>query len=390
MATRFDVQARREALHESLKKACQSGDLPPGVMLPSVRELGEQYGVSANVVFGVIQTLTEAGMLYTVPRVGAFVGRPQRDRIEPYVMVVPYHTPHQDNFWVQAQSGFEDRIAQLGGHSIVLMADELQALLVRGDLPPLSGFFESEGAGLSEQLQAMKLPRVHYTDTDESHAADDVVGFDNAGGGAQATHHLRQNGHSVIAYLAVHTPEDPRQLPWSHQRETGWRRAMRQVGADMQGLTFYPPTASGSPIPGQEKAGYDAAKALVGRTDITAVVVANTHATLGMFEAFREADWPAEHWPAVVCFDASPQVGGSVVSYLRLPWEELGREAAQLLWERRTGRLSGPPVRRPVQMRLVPRLSCRPVWAKASGLAQSQATALAGRVGTREPAVPGV
>ena len=47
-----------------------------------------------------------------------------------------------------------------------------------------------------------------------------------------------------------------------------------------------------------------------------------------------------------------------MVSYLRLPWDDVGRAAAQLLWERKTGRLAGQAAQRLVPMQLIPRLTC--------------------------------
>jgi DNA-binding LacI/PurR family transcriptional regulator len=77
---------------------------------------------------------------------------------------------------------------------------------------------------------------------------------------------------------------------------------------------------------------------------------------------------PREKWPAIVGFDNLTSAQGQVLTSLRLPQEELGRTAADLLWERRHGLLTGPPVHRRAHMSLLPRLSCRTGWSSSVGL----------------------
>ena len=359
MATRLEVAARREALYQALRRSCGDGTWAPGALLPTVRELGERHGVSANVVFGVIKTLTDEGVLYTVPRVGAFVGKPRPQTVEPFLVVVPYRDAEMGSFWWQAQTGFEDRIAQLGGHSIVLSEEEASDYLERDAAPRLAGIFESQQAVKS--LETGAIARVRFgAPTSDSRA--DCIRFDDVAGGAQATRHLRENGHQRIAFLGLHHLGESGEFIWSAWREQGWRQAA-PVASDQ--LLFLPPQTSGVGGAQQRTSAQQTAQSLVGCDDITAVVAVNIHAARGMFEAFRAANWDAAKWPAVVCFDEAPGARNSVVSYLRLPWEEIGREAAQVLWERRNGRLSGAPIQRLVPMRMIARLSCRADWGAA-------------------------
>lgn len=365
MATRLEIQARRQALSESIRRACQDGSWPPGMMLPGVRELGEKHEVSANVVFQVIQSLVDEGVLYTVPRVGAFVGRPVAEAVRPYLIVMTEHNHGRDSLWVQVQTGFEDRIAQLGGNSLVLTPAEARMHRQNGDLPPLSGVF------VFEQL---KQPRV--SDWPDVHAVGfgaapvdsvDHINFDDCGGGGMATRYLWQNGHRRIAFIGLHGDDESGAFTWSLRREMGWRQAMEQAGESTEGLAFHPVQPSEIPQGDQAAVGNAMAQGLIGRSDISAVIVVNSLSLKGVLEAFQNSDWPAKEWPAVMCFDA-PGAGNTYVTHLRLPWEDIGREAAQLLWERQTGRLAAEPEQRLVPMRLVPRLSCRPDWAVASGL----------------------
>ncbi len=374
MAKRLTVQANRESLYEFLKSSCTNGNLIPGTMLPPVRELSEQHGVTNHAVFQVIQRLTDEGVLYTVPRVGAFIGHPPRETVEPYLMVVPSHQSSRDHYLMQAQLGFEDRIAQLGGHSIILTPEETHQHLQQSELPPLAGVFESlESLITSSRLfEGSNVHSALFGNLEESGATSDCVSFDDIGGGAMAAHHLWQNGHRNIAFLALHSEGDGGIIPWSLRREIGWRQALEQAGGETEGLAFYPKQTSAFSIADQRRASREAALQLVGRNDITAVLAVNALAAEVLFETFLEANWPIEKWPAIVCFDTAPGTGRSVVSYLRLPWENIGKEVAQILWERRTGRLTGPAVQRLVPMRLIPRLSCRSDWVVTSGLTQSR------------------
>jgi len=374
MAKRLTVQANREALYEFLRSSCTNGTLVPGSMLPAVRELSEQHGVTNHAVFQVIQRLTDEGFLYTVPRVGAFVGHPPQETIKPYLSVIPqYDTKIPDHYIVQAQQGFEDRIAQLGGHSITLSPEEAQFHLQQNDLLPLSGVFESlETIFYSSTLfEKTEVPSAVFGAREDIKTEADCVCFDDEAGAMLATRHLWQNGHRNIAFIAMHSEADVSLFTWSARREKGWQKTLEQMDKSVEGLAFHPSKTRSPHYEDQMQAGRDAAVLLMEHLDISAVVVVNHLAAEGMFDVFLESKWPVEKWPVVVCFDAAPGTGNSVVSYLRLPWEEIGREVAQVLWERHTGRLTGPPVQRLVPMRLIPRLSCRSDWAISSSVVQN-------------------
>jgi DNA-binding LacI/PurR family transcriptional regulator len=113
---------------------------------------------------------------------------------------------------------------------------------------------------------------------------------------------------------------------------------------------------------GEVAAARETAQRLLTNSQITAVVAANDRAAWGLFDVLRASDILPQRWPAVVGFDNSPSVRGHVISSMRLPLEELGREAADLLCDRRQGILSGKPQHREVAMRLIPRLTSRPDW----------------------------
>jgi GntR family transcriptional regulator len=62
----------------------RSGDLPPGVQLPSYAEIAERHGVSDIVVRKAIELLQSQGLVRTVQRRGVFVAdRPNLIRVSP-------------------------------------------------------------------------------------------------------------------------------------------------------------------------------------------------------------------------------------------------------------------------------------------------------------------
>jgi len=364
-------------MHDALRAGCAEGRLAPGTMLPPMRELADQYGVSIKMAWQSVQSLVDEGFLHTVPRVGTFVGKPQ-NQSDVYLMTVPL-TPEPDSYLVQVQIGFEERVAQLGGISIRLTEAEAREHLRHGELPPLAGICRSGSSNPHNFSGPEGVPMVRFGTLNAFQEPSDTIRFDDIAGGATATRHLLSMGHRRIAFMGFHTlaPQSNRFF-WSVEREAGWVRAMSAAGHSTADLTFHP-----EPSPKYsedrdwdsdqqcEKAFELAKSAIVPRLDFTAVVAANMYAAQGLLQALAGAEIPDERWPAILCFDDVPAGGRSVVSYLRLPWDEVGRAAAQVLWERRNRQLTGPAQERLVQMRLIPRLTCRPDWT-ASALARTR------------------
>jgi len=95
--------------------------------------------------------------------------------------------------------------------------------------------------------------------------------------------------------------------------------------------------------------------------DITAVITVNVHAAHGLFALLSEAGVPADAWPVVTTYGIGDEKVAMMTSML-LPWEQMGREAAEILWSRGRGTQTGPGRSIAVPMRLVARLTCRPSW----------------------------
>lgn len=373
MAVRKETAEKKGGLVRSLRQASCDGTWSAGEMLPTTRELAQQHGVSVRTVTQELQKLEEEGVLHTIPRVGTFAGRPSPLASDFYLMLLP-SADNNTSIIQQVQIGFEERIAALGAASVVMPLDKALAHRQKRELPNFCGVFDFAyfpgdpvhwEAVADVPLVGFSTPGAREMPADKAHG--DTVCFDNIDGGRQAAQHLLHLGHRQIAFLGLHSADELGLYLWSAQRQSGWRQAMEAVGQSTADLNFHPnaePTLSHQHLDRQNEVRVAAqtARALVRNSNITAIIAANDYAALGLFQALREAHIPDAHWPSVIGFDDLPQTQNAALTSLRLPWEDIGKSAADLLFERKNGQLSGLPQERRVKMRLISRLTSRQNW----------------------------
>lgn len=375
MPTRQETTQRKHNLMRDLRALQREGRVRPGANALSQRELAQKYGVSVGVVGQTLQTLIGEGVLYTIPRVGTFIGAPPAEAFEFFLFLFPHDQRSDSSFFGSLQSGFEEVIAGRGGASLTMTKGAALEAHLRGELPPVAGMFSLVPPPVALTDGLPDVPRVCF-ESDEAPGFD-IVSFDNVGGGRVAAQHLLKQGHERIAFLGVHdTGTAPHPL-WSHQREIGWREALEGAGCFAPELAWHPAPGE-SEFPHTIAQQTDFARQIAARhvrsgglecggRAVSAVVSINYAATLGLLQALRAADVPPSRWPAIVGFGNTPDASGHVFTSLHMPWDEVGRTAAKLLWARRTGELSGLPVGRDVSMRLIPRLTCRTDWSLLPG-----------------------
>lgn len=373
MASRKDVAGRRQAMVDDIREASRTGKIRPGDMMPTVRELSDKYGLSPQTVSLQLRELADEGLLHTVPRVGVFLSTRVPAVQEPFlVLCPPTYSTTEPSHTLRLRIGFEERAAQLGVPSMAMPLDIALDNRRSGSLPVLSGVFDATQVPPDFRWDSSpEEPWVRYA-TPLSHETGDEVDrvyLDNQGGGRIATEHLLQQGHTVIAFLGLHRIGAPRQdTEYSAYRAAGWAETLEAAGHSAEGLLFTPSSTNEEFGSGPEvTVASAAARGLVERDDVSAVVGANDHAVLGLFDRLRKAGVTHDRWPAVVGFDGTLDLRGQMVSSLRLPWEQVGRMAAETLWDRRTGRLTGPAQRRQIGMTLIPRLSSSRSWSTEGG-----------------------
>jgi hypothetical protein len=364
MASRHEVQTRREALISRLRTDCRAGQLRAGSILQSVRELGEQHGLSRNVVHSALRDLIDEGLLYSVPGVGTFVVPPPASsgsQGTEYYILIKSNYEDRDR---ATERGFTEEISSHGGVTITLALDAaLRMTPPSADAPSIAGIY----GHVPQELRtawglADTLPVTQFF----GHAVDpertDVISFDDVAGGRMATQHLLARGHTAIAYLGLYTDRDDT-WAWSRDRMTGWAEVLHSAGLPTEGRAFVSTCGPGYTSQAVTAAAAEIAeRELAARRDISAVVACNDYAALGLIEVLDRTRVPKDEWPAIVGFDNLPLTGGRLLTSLRLPYDEVGRTAARLLWQRRHGLLVGPPVHERVPMKLLPRLSSKAGW----------------------------
>jgi signal transduction histidine kinase len=159
---------QRRALVDDLRQACRDGELRPGDMLPTVRELQERYRLSPRTVTAELRKLADEGLLRTVPRVGVFVADTASAEPDSYLMLVQAGRDAGTTTPVdRVRFGFEERVTQLGAASATMDIDVALDRAADGTLPPVAGVFlampdrgedlavrvRDEGIGIPEALQ---------------------------------------------------------------------------------------------------------------------------------------------------------------------------------------------------------------------------------------------
>jgi len=166
-ATRQETGKRKQALMRWLRDAIHSGNLCPGEMTPTARELSERFHLSLRVVVLEMQVLVQEGLLFNLPRRGTFVGRAPHQSHDVYLLAVGCAPEAHAHL---LRIGFEERIAQLGGATLVLPLAEAVECRRQGTLPAIAGILDhSEGPpnGVTWGIDRT-LPRVCFHTWNES------------------------------------------------------------------------------------------------------------------------------------------------------------------------------------------------------------------------------
>lgn len=358
MASRHETREQQKEVEGALRALLAGGGLQSGALLPTVSDLAAQHGVSRYIAHQALQSVQADGLFHAVAKVGSFAGGCVTEAPS-HVVLMDEANPHP--YLAEIQTGFDLRVASLGGSALEMAADAtawqdsvngafLLAREERLDWADSVGLLDGD------------VPCVRIGSHWRAGERLDLVSFDNEDGGFRATRHLLERGCKSIAYLGVHAHDlQSSAKEWSIERENGWRRALREAELPWRGLAFHPQRESDDAAGGRG-IGRELAGALCERGGVRGVIAANDAVAIGLVEAFRDAGVPRSEWPSIVAFDNSEQARRLGITSLRLPWNELGSAAADLLQSRLAHALPAQPQHRAVAMRLIPRLSCRQQW----------------------------
>ena len=177
----------------------------------------------------------------------------------------------------------------------------------------------------------------------------DVVSGDDQRGAEMATRHLIELGHQRIAYFADPSVEDAA----DRDRQLGYRRAMRRAG--LAPAVYYWRRAPEIVV--HEQRELPLQQVLCGPRRTTAIFSAND---LGAIELLDAADRLGVGVPdelSVVGFDdvLMARLARINLTTVAQPQEQLARLSVDTLAARLHGELTGPPVRRTVELELMVR-----------------------------------
>jgi DNA-binding transcriptional regulator YhcF (GntR family) len=327
-------QARRKIteMKQVLRAKAMQGELAPGEMLPSLRELASEHGLSHMMVARSLKELVDEGVLYSVPRVGTFVGHAPSRQSEYYLVLIP-DNEEQTLFVQQLKSGFGEQISQRGGAVLELDIQTFEKFHAAGEVPPLSGVLDfayaSNGPYWVSTFPESAIPHVRMGNQLQDFPTYDLVSFDDYNGGRVLTQHLLELGHRKIAYLGFHSLAHYEPFfAWSHERESGWADVLKSAGIDFTGWSFHP---AHDVRPDDRDV---ISKLMLTRDEIDrlhtfdAIIAANNQVASALLFGMAQSDTLRKHSPAVTTFDDDLVSQNNFLTALRLPWEELGRTAA--------------------------------------------------------------
>ncbi len=151
------------------------------------------------------------------------------------------------------------------------------------------------------------------------HEALSVVAADDYSGAAAATRHLLELGHRTVFHVA-----GPADRQNAGRPQAGWRDALLAAGADVP----RPLVGDWSP-----DLGYELGCRLRGRSDVTAIFVANDQMALGVLHALLEAGRRVPQDVSVVGFDGIPEgeFFNPPLTTVQPDYAEIGRRSLELL-----------------------------------------------------------
>lgn len=324
-------------------------------LIPSLRELSQKHGLSKSLAQRVVRSLCDEGLLYPVHGMGTFAGRRPTQSGKLFLFVGD-GGPRD----VTIRQGFEERLSALGAVSIALLREDAGLQRKDGLLPEIDGVWDTR---LESTTQVPTVGLLGKVDP----ASCDSVFFDDVQGGNTAVQHLLAFGTRSAVFLGVHVDGAPYgALDWSERRADGFRQAMTSVGLEGSARVLVPAAVMPIDRPLEPWDYFGMGASLASQVDCLepnlGIVAANDRVAYGFISAALTAGVPADRIPPIIGFDNLASKFGSHLSSMALPWAELGRAAADVVFRRANGTLAGDPVSEVVSMIPITRLSSRRGW----------------------------
>ena len=341
-----------------LRSLCAERSVSGGTLEP-LRELADRYGVSRTIAHAVMKSLQDEGLVVSVQGAGTSIvtKRFAQDEVFLFLQTSEVGHPAVDLNQDLAFSGITDRFAELGAFIVAVPGIEALWHIERDAVLKCRGLYGKLYDSLNHRRLFPRLPFptvgfAEHADPD----VDDLVEWDDEIGGSQATHHLLNLGHERIVFFGEMSDVNH----WSARRAHGYRQAMTEAGRAHHIQTVPFPQCHWQEI---SRAARPAALRLAAGPLPDAIVACNDEAAVAVLETFLELGVPLASWPGIIGFDATGIFHNQPISSMRCDGREVGRAAADILWGRAHGELTGDPIKKRLLMQLVPRMTSQQRWA---------------------------
>lgn len=195
----------REVEQELLQRL-KTGKYAAGEKLPSIRELGEEFGCSYVIAFRAVQTLKNSGCLETFKGSGTFVARDVHKHLGKKLLAYIFDESGDFHLNLHAAlryTNFQRIIREAGYIDIALQKDEL---LSANELDNLAGALITLRTPLMEQLIARKIPCVFISSLGNHDGMPSAVP-DFYQGSCEVMRHLIQCGYRRIGAVTIDSRE---------------------------------------------------------------------------------------------------------------------------------------------------------------------------------------
>lgn len=337
-----------------LREQIKTGALRPGEILPSVRELCQQFGgINHLTVRQALKNLTQENLIRSIKGRGCFVCD-QAGGYKRVALVVP----HLDEpLFLRIAQGAQDVLEERGVQSVILVsrgstvteARHLQSLTTF----PLDGaiIFPITHSDIAEEIFKLKMAGLNFVLVDRyfEDIATPCVTADSFRGGQESASHLIHHGRKRLAWIGE-TRSSPARL-----RLQGIQAALSTLASSCPGVLIKDlDIAPAAAEPYHEAARQGVVRAvdelLEVKPPVDAILFSEDHHALKALSHLQSRGIQVPEQIALVGYDDLPGAALSTppLTTVRQPMVQIGQEAARMLLQR----LEHPDC--PVERRVLP------------------------------------
>jgi DNA-binding LacI/PurR family transcriptional regulator len=326
-------------VEQYLRDQISSGALRSGDMLPSVKDLCEQFGgINHLTVRQAIRILMEDNLVKSVQGRGSFVTE-QATRHKRIALVLPHL---EDTLFIRIAKGAQEVFEVHGVRSLILdsrgsetvEADHIQNLQGL----PLDGalIFPIAHSNIAEQVFKLKMDHFCFVLVDRyfEDISTPCVVVDNFQGGYESAHYLAKQGRRRVAWVGEVRSTSAR------LRLQGFQAALNDADIACPtglikklGIEPTAPVSYHAAVRKKVEAAID--ELLAEQSNLDAIVCCDDDSALAVLAKLRASKINVPRDVAVIGFDDVPDATTSIppLTTVRQPMVEMGRQAALMLME---------------------------------------------------------